>query len=136
MRCYSLSYKDGLNPPGNQRMWRITIASSAKGDIGLLTHEARHVLHWYAFGLLTVLLGIMLGMMVAPELYGVCAAAPWTYHVLYRIKALRIMFELACYKAQLRAGYAPGRPYTNAEFAVQAMIGHGMDEDDARKALE
>lgn len=136
MKFYSLKYTWPQTPPGSQYLWRIRIDSRYKVDGGLLAHEVRHVQHWYAFGLLTVLLGIMLGMMVAPELYSVCAAAPWTYHVLYRAKWFRVMAELACYRKQLRVGFGPGLPYRNAEFAIKAMIGHGMDEDDARKALE
>jgi hypothetical protein len=136
MQYYSLSYKDGLNPPGNQRMWRIKISSSARNDHGLLEHEKLHVRQWWYCVIGTIVAASTLGHFVIAELYGIGLTAPWVQHALYRIKAIRIQMELACYKAQLRYGYQNGQPYSSAEFAVRAMVRHGMEESDAQKALE
>lgn len=131
MKLYSVKYKAGQKSPGNQKFWRIIIDSKYKGDVGLLTHEVRHVLHWWAFVVLTLALAGALSLLVAPAYGLIAVVAPWAYHGAYRVKALRILFELDCYRAQLRAG-----SYVSNEFAVKAMVGHGMDEKDARAALE
>tara|TARA_Y100000758_G_scaffold286947_1_gene238023 strand:- start:146 stop:541 length:396 start_codon:yes stop_codon:yes gene_type:complete len=130
MKLYSVKYKAAQKSPGSQKFWRITIDSKYKGDVGLLTHEVRHVLHWWVFVVLTLALAGALVLLVAPA-YGLIAlAAPWVYHWSYRVKALRIWFELDCYRAQLRAG-----SYVSDEFAVKAMVGHGMSASAARAAL-
>ncbi|MED5492660.1 MAG: hypothetical protein VYD45_11145 [Pseudomonadota bacterium] len=131
MKLYSVKYKAGQKSPGSQKFWRITVDSKYKGDIGLLTHEVRHVLHWWVFVVLTLALAGALSLLVAPAYGLVALVAPWTYHWSYRVKALRIIFELDCYRAQLRAG-----SYVSDEFAVKAMVGHGMSASAARDALE
>lgn len=131
MKFYSVKYKAGQKSPGKQKFWRVTIDSKYKGDVGLLTHEVRHVLHWWVSVVLTLALAGAMALLVAPAYGLIAGVAPWTYHWSYRVKALRILFELDCYRAQLRAG-----SYVSDEFAVKAMVCHGMSASAARDALE
>ena len=130
MKFYSVKYKAAKKSPGTQKFWRITIDSKYSGDIGLLTHEVRHALHWWAFVVFTLAVAGAMALLVAPAYGLIAGVAPWTYHWSYRVKALRILFELDCYRAQLRAG-----SYISDEFAVKAMVGHGMSASAARDAL-
>ena len=130
MKFYSVKYKAAQKSPGTQKFWRITIDSKYSGDIGLLTHEVRHALHWWAFVVFTLAVAGAMALLVAPAYGLIAGVAPWTYHWSYRVKALRILFELDCYRAQLRAG-----SYISDEFAVKAMVGHGMSASAARDAL-
>ncbi|GGC87519.1 hypothetical protein [Halopseudomonas salina] len=47
----------------------------------------------------------------------------------------RIQLELQAYKVHVKIGVGPGLPYRDREFAINAMVGHGMDAKDARRAL-
>ena len=38
------------------------------------------------------------------------------------------------YKVHVKIGVGPGLPYRDNEFAIKAMVGHGMDEGEARDA--
>lgn len=132
MKYYSLKYKPGPGKsPGNQKLWRIEIDSKYKHDKGLLAHEVCHVQQWYAAMFAVLLIASLLSFLVVPAWGLLAIAAPFAQQALYRVKAIRILMELQCYRAQIKAWN-----YTNNEFAVRAMVGHGMGENKARKALE
>lgn len=135
MRYYSVKYKSGRSHPGTQEFWKITIDSKHEGDLGLLEHEKLHVQNWYAVTILCLLIVGALAYWVAPIIGWLAVLAPFAKKALYRTQWFRVWEELRSYKAQLKVGVGPGRPYGSNEFAIAAMIGHGMDEDDARKAL-
>lgn len=135
MKLYSLKYVKSQSHPGIQKMWKITIIDKYRADDGLLAHELVHVKQWYAAMLLTFLLGAALWYWVAPVLGFLALAAPWAHGALYRVKALRIQMELHAYKVHVKIGVGPGLPYRDNEFAIAAMVGHGMDAKDARRAL-
>ncbi len=134
MKFYSLKYRT-RTPPGGQKMWKVEIDPNHRVDEGLLAHELVHVKQWYAAMLLTFLLGAVLWYWVAPVLGFLALAAPWAHGALYRVKALRILMELHAYKVHVKIGVGPGLPYRDREFAIKAMVGHGMDAKDARRAL-
>lgn len=134
MKWYSLKYRH-RSPPGGQEMWKVEIDPNHKVDDGLLAHELVHVKQWYAAMLLTFLLAAALWYGVAPVLGLLALFGPWTHNAMARVKMLRIQLELQAYKVHVKIGVGPGLPYRDREFAIKAMVGHGMDAKDARRAL-
>lgn len=134
MKWYSLKYRH-RTPPGWQKMWQVEIDPQYKADDGLLAHELIHVKQWYAAILLTFLLAAALWYWVDPVLGLLALFGPWTHNAMARVKMLRIQLELQAYKVHVKIGVGPGLPYRDREFAIKAMVGHGMNAKDARRAL-
>ena len=47
----------------------------------------------------------------------------------------RRLSESLAYRVQLRTGHSPGRPYSSAAFAVDALMQLGMSRNAAERAL-
>lgn len=142
MKFYSLKYvtKLGDGFGGEARMWRIRILNKYRGDEGLLQHEIFHVLEWYAWGALALIIAVTGWQLTGSPLFAVFAGwAPWAFKTAYRWKWYRTYSEAWAYRIQLAAGGMGGVPYHSPQFAINALMhkyGLGLSERRARELLK
>lgn len=96
----------------------IKILPKYKDDIGLLEHEKVHVLQWYAWLAIGLLLSTLLTLLVSPSLWPLYGLAPLLHQLLYKfVRPYRRWCEVQAYSKQPATG-----GYSSSDFAVAALV--------------
>lgn len=112
----------------------IRLRPKYSNDQGLLEHEKTHVRQWYVATIITALVVVGLGALIAPLLTALIGVAPFSHSLLYKYaRPYRQWCEVRAYRKQVDVG-----GYNSNEFAVAALVeryGLRLSVDEARALL-